>query len=59
MAFPTAKQPQLSSKVIEATEAGEKFVQVFYDIVDKRRQVDRLNFPFGAHQEALFKKKNV
>ena len=29
------------SKVNEAVEAGEKFVELFYDTVDKRRQVKR------------------
>ena len=28
-----------STRVTEASEAGEKFVELFYDTVDKRRQV--------------------
>lgn len=34
------RQAQLSSKVSEAVEAGGKFIEVFYDTVDKRRQVN-------------------
>lgn len=30
-----------SAKVLEACEAGEKFVETFYDTVDKRRNVSR------------------
>ena len=33
------KQAQLSAKINEAVEAGEKFIEVFYDALDKRRQV--------------------
>ncbi len=40
-AVPSSRQAQLSSKTIEAEEAGQKFVDVFYDTVDKRRQVER------------------
>lgn len=29
-----------STRVSEASEAGEKFVELFYDTVDKRRQVN-------------------
>lgn len=47
MAVLDTKQ-QLTSKISEATEAGEKFVELFYDTVDKRRQVET-SFPFGAH----------
>ena len=36
---PSWQTQQFSSKVREAIEAGEKFVEVFYDTVDKRRQV--------------------
>jgi hypothetical protein len=39
MAVPSSRQAQLSSKVNEAMEAAEKFVEVFYETVDKRRQV--------------------
>lgn len=39
MAIASSRQAQLSSKVNEAVEAGEKFIDVFYDAVDKRRQV--------------------
>lgn len=39
MAIPGSRQAQLSSKVNEAIEAGEKFIDIFYDTVDKRRQV--------------------
>lgn len=38
-ALDNPRQTQLMSKVNEAVEAGEKFVEVFYDTVDKRRQV--------------------
>ena len=33
------KVPDFPSRVSEASEAGEKFVEVFYDTFDKRRQV--------------------
>ena len=33
------RQAQLTSKVSEAVEAGEKFIDIFYETVDKRRQV--------------------
>ena len=51
--LPSSRQPQFASKVSEAIEAGEKFIEVFYDTVDKRRQVARcvMSFHFGAHQE--------
>ena len=39
MAIPASRPAQLSSKINEAIEAGEKFVEIFYDTVDKRRQV--------------------
>ena len=29
----------MAAKIVEACEAGEKFIEVFYDTVDKRRQV--------------------
>ena len=29
----------MASKIVEASEAGEKFIEVFYDTLDKRRQV--------------------
>ena len=32
-------QGTLSTKVGEAIEAGEKFVEIFYETFDKRRQV--------------------
>ncbi len=35
----TSKQSQFSAKVSEAIAAGEKFIEVFYETVDKRRQV--------------------
>ena len=34
-----------SAKVLEACEAGEKFVEAFYDIVDKRRTVSNFSSP--------------
>lgn len=39
--IPNSRQAQLSFKVSEAVEAGEKFIEVFYDAVDKRRQVEK------------------
>lgn len=36
--FPGQKV-DFGSKVSEASEAGEKFVQVFFETMDKRRQV--------------------
>lgn len=39
MATPNPRQAQLASKVSEAVEAGGKFIEVFYETVDKRRQV--------------------
>lgn len=33
------KTPDFTSRVSEANEAGEKFVEVFYETFDKRRQV--------------------
>ena len=33
------KAPEFSTKVSEACEAGEKFVEVFYETFDKRRKV--------------------
>lgn len=38
MAF-LPQQTQLSTRIVEATEAGEKFVEIFYDAVDRKRQV--------------------
>ena len=32
-------QGMLSTKVGEAIEAGEKFVEIFYETFDRRRQV--------------------
>lgn len=40
MAIPNSRQAQFSSKVNEAVEAGEKFIKVFYESIDKRRQVE-------------------
>ena len=31
--------PKFATKLSEATDAGEKFVKVFYETFDKRRQV--------------------
>lgn len=30
----------MAAKISEACEAGEKFIEVFYDTMDKRRQVN-------------------
>lgn len=43
MATPSSRQVQLASKVREAVEAGEKFIDIFYETVDKRRQVDNMS----------------
>ena len=32
-----------SAKMVEACEAGEKFVEAFYDVVDKRRTVSNFS----------------
>ena len=42
------KAPDFSSRVSEASEAGEKFVEVFYDTFDKRRQVQWYSVLIGA-----------
>ena len=39
-----------SAKVLEACEAGEKFVEAFYDTVDKRRNVSRDNVQISMRQ---------
>ena len=39
-AIPGSRQALLASKTIEAEEAGQKFVDIFYDTVDKRRKVE-------------------
>ena len=44
-AIPTSRQAQLTSKIVEAEEAGQKFVDVFYETVDKRRQVESWKAP--------------
>ena len=38
MAAFAPKSPDFSTKVSEACEAGDKFVEVFYETMDKRRQ---------------------
>ena len=48
MAIPNSRQAQLSSKVNEAVEAGEKFIKVFYESIDKRRQVEKYNSIWNA-----------
>lgn len=42
-------QGALSAKVGEAIEAGEKFVEIFYETFDRRRQVVQLYSLIKAH----------
>lgn len=37
--FGVMAAPKFATKLSEATDAGEKFVQVFYETFDRRRQV--------------------
>lgn len=39
MAAGTSAAPKFSAKLSEAMEAGDKFVKLFYETFDKRRQV--------------------
>ena len=46
----TVSTSKFPAKLSEATEAGDKFVNLFYDTFDKRRQVSCNNPPDGRRE---------
>ena len=48
----TVSTSKFPAKLSEATEAGDKFVNLFYDTFDKRRQVS-CNNPPGRRAECV------